>query len=72
MTLNISSNGVLFQTVEELKTGQDVLVSIEWPVRLDDKIPLNLVLAGKVLRYERGMAAIQTHRHEFKTRKPHG
>lgn len=71
-TLNISSNGLLFQTAEELKTGQHILVSVEWPVRLDNRIPLTLVLRGKVLRCEQGIAAMQTQRHEFKTRKLNG
>jgi len=68
-TLNISSNGLLFQTTDELKAGQRILVSIEWPVRLENRIPLNLVLHGRILRCEGGMAAMQTQRHEFKTRR---
>jgi hypothetical protein len=68
-TLNISRNGLLFETTEDLQPGQHIVLSVEWPARLDNRVPLNLILEGRILRCENGLAAMQTHKHEFKTRK---
>jgi hypothetical protein len=68
-TMNISSNGLLFEISERLQPEQRVSVSVEWPVRLDSRIPLNLVLEGRILRWANGVAAMRIHRHEFRIRK---
>lgn len=67
-TVNISSNGLLFEDHGTLHPGQHVLVSVEWPARLDHRIPLNLILEGRVVWAANGYAAMRVHRHEFKTR----
>src|SRR5690348_13597873 len=49
-TFNIGSSGLLMNIGQVLPIGRKVQVMIEWPVRLEDHIPLDLVLIGKVLR----------------------
>jgi hypothetical protein len=67
-TLNISSSGLLFEDHGTLQPGQHVLVSVEWPARLDRRIPLNLILEGRIVWTANGHAAMRVHRHEFRTR----
>lgn len=66
-TLNISSKGVLFKTAEPLEPGQLVQVSVDWPVRLENQVPLKLVAEGRVVRNVNGQAAMSIEKYEFKT-----
>lgn len=66
-TLNISSSGILFSTDQLLLPGRRIEVSINWPANLDNKCSLRLVARGKVVRFERGMAAMEIHQYEFRT-----
>ncbi len=68
-TLNISSKGVLFKTTEPLEPGQLVQVSVDWPARLENQIPLKLVAEGRIVRNIKGIAAMTIEKYEFRTRK---
>ena len=68
-TLNISSKGVLFRTEEALEPGQLVQVSVDWPARLENQIPLKLVAEGRIVRNLEGMAAMTIEKYEFRTRR---
>ena len=70
-TVNISSKGLLLEDSGALQPGQNVQVFVEWPVRLDQGIHLNLVLEGRILRRENGQAVLKIYRHEFRTRGSH-
>ncbi len=65
-TINMSSRGVLFTTDHTLDPDQLLELSISWPAKLDDKHPLKLVLAGRLVRSGVGTAAVELHRHEFR------
>jgi len=65
-TINISSNGLLFYTREMLSTGTGVELNLEWPVTLDDRIPLTLRIKGSIVRSERDRAVAQIDSHEFR------
>lgn len=71
-TRNISSNGVLFQSYEAGKMGCLIVLTMHWPVLLDDLCPLNLVMTGHVVRVEGDMVAVQVYSHEFRTSKRSG
>jgi hypothetical protein len=71
-TVNISSNGVLFTTERTLVPDEHIEVAINWPVQLDDKHPLKLVVIGRVVRSEGALAAIAIHRYEFRTQGSKG
>jgi hypothetical protein len=66
-SLNISSSGLLFTTSGTLAPGQAVEAFIAWPVWLDKRIPLKLVIRGPVVRNASDQSAIRFERYEFKT-----
>jgi hypothetical protein len=66
-TINISSSGVLFTSDEVLRLGERLELSISWPVRLDNKNALKLVVLGTVVRVTPGCTAMQIRHHEFHT-----
>lgn len=67
-TVNIGSKGLEFTTSEPLETGDLVRVSVEWPVRLDQRISLTLVAEGRILRGGNGRAIMNIGAYEFRTR----
>lgn len=68
-TLNISSKGVLFRANEALEPGQMVQISVDWPARLENQIPLKLVAEGRIVRNVKGVAAMTIEKYEFRTRR---
>jgi CheY-like chemotaxis protein len=68
-TVNISSKGVLFATQHPLQPGQLLQVSVDWPARLENEIPLKLVAEGRVIRVVDGQAAVKIEKYEFRTRR---
>ena len=66
-TLNISSSGVLFTTGQMLLPGRRLELSISWPAQLNDKCALKLVARGRVVRFEKGRAALEIQQYEFRT-----
>jgi hypothetical protein len=72
MTVNMSSNGVLFTTDRYLLAGRRLELSISWPAQLNSKVALKLVARGRVVRSEEGLAAIEIHQYEFRTQATQG
>jgi len=68
-TVDISSRGVLFETVQRLRSGKRVEVSVNWPAQLDGGCPLKLVAVGRVVRAEETRAAMRIEQYEFRTRR---
>ena len=68
-TLNISSKGVLFSTDVALEPGQLLQVSVDWPARLENQVPLKLVAEGRIVRNLNGLAAMRIDKYEFRTRR---
>lgn len=67
-TLNISSKGLLFSSAEQFERGSLIEVTLDWPVRLNQQVPLKLVINGHVLRSADGCTAIRINHYEFRTR----
>ncbi|MGH9648289.1 MAG: PilZ domain-containing protein [Bryobacteraceae bacterium] len=63
--LNISSIGVLIACQHEVSAGTPVEVKIDWPTRLDGRIPLQLVANGTVVRCELFSFAVGLERYHF-------
>ena len=59
-TIDVSSGGVLFDAGRHLPEGLNVELSISWPVLLHSVAPLQLVVAGKIVRGDGHQAAMQT------------
>jgi hypothetical protein len=66
-TLDMSSGGILFDAGRPLPVGLNVELSISWPVLLHNVAPLQLVVAGRIVRSDATRAAIQSVQHEFRT-----
>ena len=66
-TLNISSSGVLFTTEQMLPPRPRLEVSINWPAQLNNKCALRLVARGRIVRFEKGVAALEIQQYEFRT-----
>jgi c-di-GMP-binding flagellar brake protein YcgR len=66
-TVDLSSGGILFETGRKLPIGLKVQLSIAWPVLLHKSSPLQLTVAGKVVRSDNQRTAIQIIQHEFRT-----
>jgi len=65
--VNIGSGGALFTINQPVKRGQRVELCIGWPVLLHEKIHLNLVAGGLIVRAEEGRAAVRFERAGFRT-----
>src|ERR1039457_4366789 len=68
-TLDISSGGVLFETVQRLRSGKRVELSVNWPALLDGGCPLKFVAVGRVVRAEERCAAMHIEQYEFRPRR---
>jgi len=66
-TIDLSSGGILFDAGRHLPEGLNAELSISWPVLLHNAAALQLVAAGKIVRGEGHLVAIQTIQHEFRT-----
>jgi hypothetical protein len=72
-SVNISRSGLLFTTPEPVNRGQSVEALIAWPVFLDKRVPLKLVIKGPVVRSTADGTAMSFGRYEFRTcRTPSG
>ena len=66
-TVDLSSGGLLFETERAVRVGTSIQVSITWPVRLRNAVPLQLVVVGDVVRAAGRRVAIRIRHHEFRT-----
>jgi hypothetical protein len=66
-TLDISSGGVAFCADGVLKPGAFIELSISWPVLLEERCPMRLIIFGRVLRNLGRFAACTVDRYEFRT-----
>ena len=67
-TINMSSSGVLFTVQCTPAIGARVEAAIAWPLELDGRCALKLVIIGKVIRSEGTHTAIAIEWYEFRTR----
>jgi len=66
-TVNISSSGILIEAVPLPIRGSVVQMALQWPQMLDNRVPLQLVVRGKVVRSGAGRAAMMFQRFEVRT-----
>jgi hypothetical protein len=65
--VNIGSGGALFTIDQPVKQGQRVELYIGWPVLLHEKVHLNLIAEGRIVRAGEGLAAVKFERCRFRT-----
>ena len=66
-TVDLSSGGVLFDAGRALPVGLSVELSIAWPALLHNVAPMQLAVAGRIVRTQGSRAAISMVQHEFRT-----
>ena len=66
-TINMSSNGILFQTEQALQQGRRLELAVNWPAQLNNNTPLKLVAKARVVRSDAQTAAVEILQYEFKT-----
>lgn len=69
VVINMSSGGILVASERPLTAGAVVEMRIEWPARLEGRIPLQLFAKGRVLRKETSAFAAAFERYEFRILK---
>ena len=68
---NLSSNGLLVDKApsHRLKPGIGIRVIIDWPVLLDGRVTLKLVIVGTVVRCKESTFAVVKRHSHFRTKK---
>ena len=66
-TINMSSNGILFETDQMLLPGRRMELQVSWPAQLNNACPLKLVAKAKVVRSDAKTAAVEILQYEFRT-----
>ena len=64
---DISSGGVLIACDREISVGTRIELSVEWPVLLDGRVPLQLAAVGTVIRSEVVRFAVELEQYYFRT-----
>ena len=67
-TQAMSSTAVWLESDRVLRVGVLIELAVAWPVRLDNKIPLRLIIHGRTVSAEGNYAKVEILRHEFRTR----
>jgi len=65
--VNASRGGVLVVSRDEITVGSQVEMLMDWPFRLDGRIPLQLFAAGRVLRRGTSDFVATIERYELRT-----
>ena len=65
---DIGSGGVFFKAQSPLPVGEQVELLLDWPVMLDGRCPLRLVINGRILRSSARGSAVSVLRYEYRLR----
>ncbi len=66
-TVDMGSGGIAFRINEALPLGAYIELSVSWPVPLDDNTPMQLIVFGRVLRFNSGRFVCGIEKWEFRT-----
>ena len=66
-TVDLSSGGILFVSGRTLPVGLNVELAITWPVLLRNEAPMQLIVAGRIVRTGANGTAVEMVQHEFRT-----
>ena len=68
VTTDIGSGGLFLKPGHTLPSGKQIQVFVDWPVLLDERCPLRLVITGRTLRSDETGTAIGIIRYDFRIR----
>jgi hypothetical protein len=66
--IDLSSSGLRFLAQGHVEPGLRLDVAIDWPVLLDGRVQLQLIVTGRVVWSNGAEIALQIQRHGFRTR----
>ena len=66
--MTMSRKSVWLESDNAFRVGALVELAVTWPVRLDNKIPLRLIIHGRTVSADGRYAKVEILRHEFRTR----
>jgi hypothetical protein len=66
-TKDLSEDGVRFENDHDVPEDTEIELRVSWPVRLQDRCPLELVIRGPVIRVDRRGTVIHIESCEFHT-----
>lgn len=69
-TTRVGSRAIEFDTDQSIPAGSRLEISVCWPVLLDDRVSLQLVLCGRVTAANPTSARVEFERYNFRTRRP--
>lgn len=64
----MSSTELIFGSDQCLEEGMKAEISVAWPVLLDGRVRLQLVIEGAITRSEAGLTAMQIWKYHYRTR----
>lgn len=68
ITTDIGSGGLFLKPEQALPVGKQIQVFVDWPVLLDERCPLRLVITGRTLRSDETGTAVGIIRYDFRIR----
>ena len=66
-TVDLSSQGALFETTDILPARGEIELALKWPYRIDGGCCLQLILHGHIVRLEPGKVAMRSTSYVFRT-----
>jgi len=69
-TSKMSSTELTFSADQFLEVGMKAEISIAWPVLLDNRVRLQLVVEGAVVRNDGDLCAVEIWKYHYRTRGP--
>jgi hypothetical protein len=66
-SLNISSGGILFESMHSVRPGQQIELSIAWPAKIDGIVRMQLRASGRTVREQDNRTAVRILHYEFRT-----
>lgn len=66
-SIDLSSGGILIEADRPLPVGLNVELSLSWPAMLHNVAPMQLVIAGRIVRSAGRQVGIRMTQHEFRT-----
>jgi hypothetical protein len=70
LTITFGSHEVVFAGDQSLPANASVQLSVCWPVLLDNRIRLQLIIEGRVTSIEGGTFRVRIGKYHFRTRGP--
>ena len=64
----MSSLELIFTADQPLEPGMKAEISIAWPALLDDRVRLQLIVVGTVVRTQEGLNVLSILKHHYRTR----